>query len=193
MEGIFNYLKPYFVKDDACLYDLQLDINLIVGTKYLLVYRCDNYIQINVGAILCFFGYLQEYCNYISCDGVSKFIHTYFNTNYYELVPDFNLSYCFDIIQTFYSFRNISSHASNYCVYSHPSAHYIYVTKINNYIIITNLCNINLVGCFIDNYNNLKISRNNIIKTTHTCNLKKCFIANNDNLNYNNSYKLNYH
>lgn len=145
MERIFNYLKSYFVQQNVCIYDQNQNYNLIVGAKYLIVYCCDNNTtEIHVG-------YIFQRSSNINYNDFTCYDFTYHNSknvtsfnnshiNCFQLVNDFNLSHCSDIIQTFYSFTDINPYV--YDSYNSHNGSYIYdcyihVIKTNNNIIIT--------------------------------------------------------
>lgn len=129
MEGIFNYLKLYIIPNNnqkSC-YSTPSK-KLIENAKYLIVRKNhnNNITSINIGSIFSRWSNqrcLYHYKYYNSDISVVRRVDN--NYYYYQLVDDFSLSYCTDIIQTFYSFIN-------YDLYIKNNKEYIYVWK-NNY------------------------------------------------------------
>lgn len=135
MERIFNYLKLYLVEDDVNFNNTKINTKLIIGAKYLIVNRtCNNNkfnTEIIVGLIFsdisnC--GYFLRFTNYNSSNVIQYSYYNLYSFTYFQLVPDFNFSFCSDIIHTFYSFTNIESNFSD---------NHIYIIKRNNKIIIS--------------------------------------------------------
>lgn len=144
MDDLFNYFKLYFVNDIELSFHND---NLISGKKYLIK---DLYDYTDVFIIGIVFkritGYNEYY--YSKYNGTTlyfRYINDITNARFYELVDDFSLTYCDDLILSHYLINNINKQVGN-CIYTYKHFGLIFFSN--------SLKNIN-------NYNNRIISNNN--------------------------------
>lgn len=149
MERIFNYLKPYIIDNNANYCNGKLNINLIIGVKYLIVKRDDIDDKIFIGLPFHHHDDCDYRCASPCINSTRKYKNLHYNVHYFELVPDFNFSYVSDIILTFYSFNNINYDISYYPVLRY----YIYIVKTKYHIYITNSFKYNQQLFNNNNYN----------------------------------------